>query len=82
MNNTLSYTDTVTRIGYTIIGGTKVVQYSCTIPMDNPKDMRITSTRLSPELYKEHRDICRADLAAFEDAAYELQDEYVKKLSN
>lgn len=81
MNTTLTYTDTVTRIGYTIIGGTKVVQYSCTIPMGKPEEMRITSTRLNPELYKEHRDICRADLAAFEDAAYELQDEYVKKLS-
>ena len=73
------YEDTMTRIGYTIIGDVKVVQYTCTIPVKEPEKMRVTSTRLNPELYKANRDICRADLAAFEDAAYELQDEYINR---
>lgn len=79
MNTTLSYTDVLTRTGYTIIDGVKIVQYVCTIPMDNPSNMRISSTRMNADLYKENRAVCRADLAAFEDAAYELQEEYLAK---
>ncbi|MBR5862213.1 MAG: hypothetical protein IKZ08_02690 [Bacteroidales bacterium] len=82
MEPTLTYTDTVTRIGYTVIDGVKVVQYSCTFPLNNPKDMRITSTRINPELYKANREVCRADLATFEDAAYELQDAYLAQIKN
>lgn len=82
MSETLIYSDVIQRIGYTIIDGVKVVQYTCIIPIDKPQDMRITSTRLSAEMYKEHRDLCRLDFAIFEDAAYQLQDEYSKKLSN
>ena len=81
MEPTLTYTDVVNRVGYTTIGGVKVVQYSCSFPLSNPRDMRITSTRMNPELYKANRDICRADLAKFEDSAYELQDEWIAKLS-
>lgn len=80
MDNTFIYTDVLTRTGYTIIDGVKIVQYTCAIPMDNPAGMRISSTRLNPELYKLHRDICRADLAKFEDAAYELQEKYLSKV--
>lgn len=29
-------------------------------------------------MYKAHRDIRRADFAEFEDAAYQLQEEYLK----
>jgi hypothetical protein len=35
---------------------------------------------MNPELYKANREICRADLAKFEDAAYELQDEWLARL--
>lgn len=77
---TLSYKDTIQRIGYTIIEGVKVVQYTCVIPSDKPQDMRIGITKLDTEMYKAHRDICRADYAAFEDAAYELQEECIKKI--
>lgn len=78
MSRTLHYEDTIRREGYTIIDGTKVVQYICVMPLDKPEDMRIASTRLNVELYKANRSICRADLAAFEDAAYDLQDEYTR----
>lgn len=80
MEPTLTYTDVVNRVGYTVIGGVKVVQYSCSFPLNNPREMRITSTRMNPELYKANREICREDLAKFEDAAYDLQDEWIERL--
>lgn len=52
--------------------------YSCTISSEDPEDIRISRYQQGTEgkkLYKEHREQCRADYAAFEDAAYALQDE-------
>lgn len=77
MNNTLFYKDVIQRTGYTIIENVRVVQYTCVIPLDNPKDMRIGITKLNSDMYKANRDICRADYAAFEDAAYALQEQYL-----
>jgi hypothetical protein len=31
-------------------------------------------------MYEANRDICRADFAIFEDAAYQLRDEYLAKI--
>ena len=76
---TLIYKDTIQRIGYTVIDGVKVVQYTCIIPGDKPEDMRIGITKLDVELYKANREICRADYAEFEDAAYKLQEEIMSK---
>ena len=81
MSNTLTYTDTIQRVGYSIIDGVKVVQYTCIIPLNSPKDMRIGITRLDQAMYKANRDTCRADYAEFEDAAYELQEELLAKIS-
>lgn len=78
--STLSYKDTIQRVGYTTIDDVKVVQYSCVIPVNNPEEMRIGITKLNGDLYKTFRDICRADYAAFEDAAYQLQEECFAKL--
>lgn len=82
MSNTLSFTDTIQRVGYTIIEGVKVVQYTCVIPLANPEDMRTGVTRLNPDMYRDvrYREICRADYAAFEDSAFELQDEMLAKI--
>ena len=77
--STLVYSDTIQRVGYTIIDGAKVVQYTCVIPLDKPQEMRLGITKLNPELYKANRDICRADYAAFEDAAYKVQEELLAK---
>ena len=77
MSATLTYTDTIQRVGHTVINDTKVVQHTCVLPLANPKAMRISMTKLDTEMYKEHRDICRRDFAAFEDAAYQLQEEYI-----
>lgn len=79
MTKTLIYKDTIQRTGYTIIDDVKVVQYTCIIPSDRPEDMRIGITRLNTDMYKANRDICRADYAAFEDAAYELQEQFMQK---
>ena len=81
MSETLQFNDVIQRTGHTVIDGVKIVQYVCTLPLSNPQNMRITSTRLNVELYKANREICRNDLAAFEDAAYQLQDEYIAKMS-
>lgn len=78
--DTLTYKDTVQRVGYTIIDGVKVVQYTCVIPVDRPQEMRLGISKLDVEMYKANREICRADYAAFEDAAYQLQEEYIAKI--
>lgn len=49
----------------------------CTISSENPEDIRISRYPQGTDgkkLYKENREQCRADYAAFEDAAYALQD--------
>lgn len=76
----LTYKDTIQRVGYTTIGDQKIVQYTCTISVEDPKNMRIGITKLDTEAYKEHREECRADYAEFEDAAYQLQEECLAKL--
>ena len=77
MSETLFVQDTVQRVGHTIIDGVKVIQHSCILPIDNPKEMRIVMTKLNADLYKEHRDICRKDFAEFEDACFKLQESYL-----
>ena len=37
--------------------------------------------KLNADLYRANRDICRADFATFEDAAYQLQEELLAKLA-
>lgn len=79
--DTLSYKDIIQRTGYTVIDNVKVVQYTCIIPLDKPEEMRLGITKLNNEMYKNNRDICRSDYAAFEDAAYQLQEECFVKMS-
>lgn len=81
MVNTLVYKDTIQRVGYTVIDDVKVVQHTCVISSDNPEDIRISMTKLNADLYKLHRDVCRADFATFEDAAYQLQEELIEKMN-
>ena len=76
--DTLSYKDTLQRTGYTVIDGVRVCQYTCIIPMSKPEEMRLGITKLNPDLYKANREICRADYAAFEDAAYQLQEKIIE----
>ena len=81
MSTTLTYNDSVTRIGYTKIEGEIAMQHTCTISTDNPNNMNFNSSVINQELYKQNRETCRADRAEFEDAAYALQEEYLAKES-
>lgn len=52
--------------------------YTGRIISDNPEDIRISRSTLGAEskkVYKEHREECREDYAAFEDMVYSIQDE-------
>lgn len=79
MTNTLTYKDTIQRVGYTTIDGVKVIQHNCTISQDDPSKFHVSMVKLNAELYKENRDTCRSDFAVFEDAAYALQEELLAK---
>lgn len=80
MSDTLTCTEVIQRVGYTVIDGVRVVQHTCVIPTENPKGMRVSMTKLNADLYETNRDICRADFAIFEDAAFQLRDELLAKL--
>ena len=77
----LQATDILTRVGFSVIDGANAVRYTCQIPLDKPEGMTIGRTVLKPDLYKEHRDECRADYATFEDESYEQQQRLIDKLS-
>lgn len=79
MSKTLAYTDTIQRVGYTIIDGVKIVQHTCVLPLANPDAMRVSMTKLDAEAYKANRYVCRNDFQEFEDAAFELQEKYTAK---
>lgn len=75
----LQTTDILTKVGYSVIDGVNVVQYTCQIPLDKPEGMRINRTVLKPDLYEEHCDECRADFAAFEDDAFATRKRLINK---
>jgi hypothetical protein len=79
--STLITKDTIQRVGYTVIDGVKVVQYNAVIDATKPQEMRIITSKLNEEMYKNNRAICRADLATFEDEVYLLQEEYIAKMT-
>lgn len=82
MSETLTCAEYIQRIGYTVIDGVRVVQHTCVLPVANPKGMRVSMTKLNADLYEANRDICRADFAIFEDAAFQLRNEYLAKMDN
>ena len=77
MSATLTYKDSITRTGYTIIEDEQVMVHTCSIDSDDPRKMTVSSSKMNQELYKANRAICRADMAEFEDLAYELQEKYI-----
>lgn len=79
MSETLTWKDSITRTGYTEIDGKKVMQHVCSISADAPENMTVNSVKMDKELYKANREICRADAAEFEDAAYALQEQYMSQ---
>lgn len=57
------------------IGGVIAEIYKAEMSSVDPEDMTITSYQVDKAAYKENRETCRADRAAFEDAAYDLQEQ-------
>lgn len=60
--------------GKTVIDGVDVCGYQAQIDSEDPANIAFTNWKTNNEMYKEHRAECRAELAAFEDRAFELQD--------
>lgn len=71
----------ITIKGNSIIDGKNAAGYQAVINSDNPEDMTITNWQIDKTLYKENREQCRADQAAFEDAAYALQNEMIAEMT-
>lgn len=67
----------ITINGTSTIDGTAAENYQAVINEENPADMTLSSWQVDKELYKANRTECRRDKAAFEDAAYEIQDELI-----
>lgn len=68
---------TVTITGTSTIDGVAAEGYQAVIDSNNPTDMTLSSWQQDKAVYKANRTQCRADAAAFEDAAYTLQDEMI-----
>ena len=68
----LQATDILTKVGYSTIDGVNIVQYTCQIPLANPKGMTVRRTILKPDLYEQYRDECRSDFNTFEDDCHEI----------
>lgn len=77
----LQATDILTKVGYSTIDGVNIVQYTCQIPLANPKGMTVRRTILKPDLYEQYRDECRSDFNTFEDDAYANRNNLINKLS-
>lgn len=68
----------ITISGESVIGENVVCAFSASIDAEAPEKMSIGQVHKDKEAYKEHRDECRADFAAFEDTALAVQAELQK----
>lgn len=73
----LTYKKEITLTGTSKIDGVVAAGYQAKINSDHPEEMTLTNWQSDKELYKNNRATCRADQAAFEDAAYILQEELI-----
>lgn len=69
----------ITLTGKTVIDGVDVCGYQAQIDSEDPANISFTNWKTNHEMYKEHREECRADLAAFEDRAFAVQDKILNK---
>ena len=65
--------------GKTVIDGVDVCGYQAQIDSEDPANISFTNWKTKNEMYKEHRAECRADLAAFEDRAFAVQDKMLNE---
>lgn len=66
--------------GESVVGETKVCNYTAVIEVNEPEKIVITQHTNDKDAYKENRVQCRADYAEFEDHAYERQKELLAAL--
>ena len=59
------------------IDGAEAAGFQAQIDSDKPENMTLSNWQTDTQLYKENRDVCRADQAAFEDYAYSVQDQLI-----
>ena len=64
----------------TIIDGVEICGYQAQIDSENPENLVISEYKINKDAYKENRETCRKDKAAFEDHAYKIQDEMLAKM--
>ncbi len=68
----------ITITGESVIDENVVCTFSAVIDAANPEKMIVNQIQKDNEAYKAHRAECRADFAAFEDAAFAAQAEFLK----
>lgn len=64
----------ITIVADTVIDENKIASFGAIINTDT-NDLSLTTRYVDKEACKVHRDVVRADQAAFEDYAYALQDQ-------
>ena len=59
------------------VDNVELMGFRAIIDIDDPENMNIYDWTIDKDACKEHRAIVRADKAAFEDYAYEVQDRII-----
>lgn len=67
----------ITIVAETVVDDVKIASYGAILNADT-NDLSLTTSRIDKEACKIHKDVVRADQAAFEDYAYNLQDQLKK----
>lgn len=65
--------------GESIFDGVSAAGYSAKIDSNNPSDITLANWINDKDAYKTNRSQCYAEKQAFEDAAYELQEEMISE---
>lgn len=72
--------DKITKItieGKSKTGDVELMNFRAVIDVDDPENMTFYHHPIDKEACKEHRAIVRADQAAFDDYAYEIQEKVI-----
>lgn len=67
----------ITVIGESLVNNVQVVYMQATIKTDGTNNASITKNITNQELYNKNRTEVRADMEAFEDEVYKIEDENV-----
>lgn len=71
----------ITIEGRSVIDGVQVAGFVASIDSTDPSQMTLSSYQIDKVAYKANRVTARADEAAFEDYAYEVQDAMIAEMS-